>query len=184
MSSSIDTWRKDHANFSRLLSLLEEQIKFFHENRTPNYELMLDIMHYMTHYPDLFHHPKEDIAFEKVKKLDTGAGVVVDDLLRQHVVLRESGAKLLESLEGVIAGAMLARASVEAPGQTYIAYFRSHMNKEEADIFPLALQLLSDQDWSVLEAAEPSPVDPLFGDAVQQRYLSLHQRIAREAGCA
>lgn len=183
MSTSIDTWRKDHANFLQLLSLLEAQIKFFHEDITPNYELMFDIMYYMTHYPDLFHHRKEDIVFEKVKKIDTDASVVVDELMRQHVVLRESGTKLVENLEGVIAGAMLARASVEAPGQTYIAYFRSHMNKEEAEIFPLALKLLSDQDWSAIDAAEPSPVDPLFGESVQERYLTLHQHIAREAGC-
>lgn len=184
MSTRIDTWREEHANFSRLLSLLEAQIKLFHEDLTPSYELMLDIMYYMTHYPDLFHHPREDIVFAKVKKIDAGASDVVDELMRQHVVLRESGAKLVESLEGVIAGAMLARASIEAPGQTYIAYFRSHMNKEEEEIFPLALKLLSDQDWNDVEAAEPSAADPLFGESVQQRYRSLHQHIAREVGCA
>ena len=184
MSTHIDTWREDHVHFSRLLNLLEAQIGFFHEDLTPNYELMLDITYYMTHYPDLFHHPKEDIVFEQVKKLDPAASTVVDELMRQHVVLRESGAKLVESLEGVIAGTMLARASVEAPGQTYIAYFRSHMLKEEAKIFPLALQLLSDQDLSADDAAEPSPADPLFGESVQQRYRSLHQHIAREVGCS
>jgi hypothetical protein len=27
---------------------------------------MLDIMFYMTHYPTLLHHPKEDLAFARI----------------------------------------------------------------------------------------------------------------------
>ena len=184
MSDTIDTWRKDHANFSQLLDLLEADLRLFHEQRTPNYELMRDIIYYMTHCPDLFHHPKEDIVFSIVKKIDASATSVVDDLMHQHVILRESGAKLLDNLEGAIAGAMLARTSIEAPGQTYISYFRNHMSKEEGEIFPLALKLLSDMDWCDVDAAVPSVADPLFGESVQTRYLTLHQHIARKTGCA
>lgn len=183
MSDTIDTWRKDHVNFARLLGLLEVQIKLFHEGQTPKYELMRDIIYYMTHYPDRFHHPKEDLVFEKVKKIDASARIVVNELMGQHVVLRESGAKLLENLEAVIAGAMLARVSVEAPGQTYIAYFRHHMHKEESEIFPLAAKLLSDEDWSAVNTTAPFPMDPLFGQSVHERYLALHRQIVGEAGC-
>lgn len=138
----------------------------------------------MTHYPDLFHHPKEDLVFEKVKKIDASARFVVNELMGQHVVLRESGAKLLENLEAVMAGAMLARVSVEAPGQTYIAYFRQHMHQEESQIFPLAAKRLSDADWSAVNAAAAFAVDPLFGQSVHERYLALHRYMALEAGCA
>lgn len=47
MPTRIEIWHKDHANFSRLLTLLEAQIKLFHEDAAPNYELMLDIMYYI-----------------------------------------------------------------------------------------------------------------------------------------
>ncbi len=183
MSDIIDTWRKDHVNFSRLLALLEVQIKLFHEDQTPDYTLMQDIIYYMTHYPDIFHHPKEDLVFDKVKEIDSAAQPVVDELMEQHRVLRESGMKLYGNLEAVIAGAMLSRASVEEPGETYIAYFRSHMKKEESEIFPLAAKLLSDQDWRDVDAAIPPPIDPLFGQTVNERYLALHRQIVDEAGC-
>lgn len=183
MSDTIDTWRRDHANFSRLLDVLEAQIGLFHQGRTPNYALMRDIIYYMTHYPDLFHHPKEDLVYEKIKDIDGGARAVVEELMRQHVVLRQSGGRLLENLEAVTAGAMLARASVEAPGYTYISFFRDHMHKEESEIFPLAVKFLSDADWGAVDTAVPFPRDPLFGESVQQRYLALHQHIAGEAGC-
>ncbi|MBK6631399.1 MAG: hemerythrin domain-containing protein [Betaproteobacteria bacterium] len=104
MTHIIDNWRQDHANFSQLLDLLEAQVKRFLEAQTPNYDLMSDILYYMTHYPDIFHHPKEDLVSARAKELDASAGVVVDELMRQHVVLRESGEKLFELIQGILAG--------------------------------------------------------------------------------
>lgn len=185
MSNTIDTWRRDHANFSRLLNLLERQVQLFLEAEAPNYDLMLDILYYMTHYPDLFHHPKEDLVTARARELEPGVGGAVDELMRQHVVLRESGAELLEQLQGIMDGVMLKRESVAAPATTYIAYFRSHMEKEEAEIFPLVQALLSEEDWAVIDKVAPSREDPLFGSgSIEQRYAGLHQQIVREANTA
>lgn len=185
MSDTLETWCKDHANFSQLLNLLEVQVGFFLEDQKPNYGLMLDILYYMTHYPDVFHHPKEDLVSARIRKLDAGAGVLVEDLMQQHVVLRESGAKMLELLQGITDGVMLKRESVEEPARIYIAYFRSHMKKEESEIFPLAQTLLSEVDWADIETAAPFKADPLFGDgSLESRYTVLHQQIVMEAGRA
>ena len=181
MSHTIDTWRKDHANFSQLLDVLEVQVKRFLEAQTPNYDLMSDILYYMTHYPDIFHHPKEDLVSARAKELDASAGVVVDELMRQHVVLRESGEKLLELIQGILGGMMLKRESVEAPASTYITYFRNHMSMEESKIFPLVQALLSEEDWAAIEKAAPFERDPLFGGSLEKRYEGLHQQIVREA---
>lgn len=181
MSDIIDTWRKDHINFSRLLDLLEAQVSLYLEGQSPRYDLMLDILYYMTRYPDIFHHPKEDLASLRARELDPGAGVVVGELMRQHVVLRDSGAKLLEQLQGIVDGAMLRRESVKEPAETYIAYFRGHMRKEESEIFPLLRTLLSEADWAAIEKAAPFEADPLFGDGLlEKRYESLHRQIVRE----
>jgi hemerythrin-like domain-containing protein len=64
MTDTIAVWRAEHLNFAKLLDILEEQLQRFHTGDEPNYELMLDIMFYMTHYSDLLHHPREDLAFE------------------------------------------------------------------------------------------------------------------------
>lgn len=185
MLNIIDTWRNDHANFTQLLDRLEAQIQLYLEDKTPNYDLMLDILYYMTHHPDIFHHPKEDLASARAKALDAGTGAVVDELMQQHVVLRESGAKLFEQLQGIIDGAMLKRESIEEPARIYIAYFRSHMKKEESEIFPMLLALLGEEDWAAIEKEAPFKEDPLFGHgSLEKQYQGLHQQIAREAKCA
>ena len=68
MPDTLDQWHTEHVNFAKLLNLLEAELDLFHEGDSPNYELMLDIMFYMTHYPDVLHHPREDLAFAKIKE--------------------------------------------------------------------------------------------------------------------
>ena len=182
-SAIFEAWSRDHRNFSHLLDLLEVEIERFLEDQTPRYDFMLDILYYMTRYPDIFHHPKEDLVAARVKQLDPGAGEVVDGLMQQHMVLRDSGTKLIELLETIVDGGMLKRESVNAPARTYIAYFRSHMKQEETDILPLMRRLLNKDDWAAIEKAAPFREDPLFGNGMlEKRYEALHQHIVREAG--
>ena len=51
MSDPIALWHAEHANFAKLLDLLEGQLDLFHKCESPDYELMLDIMFYMTPLP-------------------------------------------------------------------------------------------------------------------------------------
>lgn len=81
MTDSIARLREEHIKFNGLLDLLERQLELFHRGDAPNYQLMLDIMYYMTHYPDVFHHPKEDLAFAKVKEREIKARPVVEELM-------------------------------------------------------------------------------------------------------
>ena len=70
MHNTLALWHADHLNFSKLLQLLEVQIERFHAGATPQYELMLDIMYYRTHYCDVVHHPKEDLVYIEIKARD------------------------------------------------------------------------------------------------------------------
>jgi len=180
MLNIIETWSRDHRNFEYLLDVLEAEVNSVLDDQAPRYDLMLDILYYMTHYPDIFHHPKEDLVSARVKELDVGAGIVVDELARQHVVLRESGAELHDLLQQILNGAMLKRESIEAPARTYITHFRKHMQKEEADVFPLMQTRLSEEDWAAIEKAAPFKEDPLFGNGpLAGQYEVLHRQIRR-----
>jgi hemerythrin-like domain-containing protein len=182
MSDTLAQWHTDHLNFAKLLNILEAELDLFHGGDTPNYELMLDIMFYMTHYSDVLHHPREDLALAKIKERQASAGPLIDELTRQHVLIREWGEELVTDLDGVVNGSILSRERVEVPGRNYIANFRSHMQTEETEILPLAAKLLRDKDWSKIEATIRHLEDPLFGDAAEQRYAALRHEIAREAG--
>ena len=83
MSDPIALWRAEHTNFATLLCLLECELERFHKGEPPDYDLMLDIMFYMTHYPDVSHHPKEDLAFARIREREVTARPIVDERPRR-----------------------------------------------------------------------------------------------------
>jgi len=183
MADYIAKWHREHINFSKLLDLLETQVSLFHEDEHPNYELMLDIMYYLTHYADQVHHPEEEVAFKRVAQKDSRMQPVVTDLTKQHQLIAGNGKTLTEQLDAIVIDSMVTRQSMESSARTYILHLRNHMNLEETALFPTASNVLRVEDWAAVDAAIKSRQDPLFGQIVDKRYEALHQQIAREAEC-
>ena len=181
MRDTLARWHADHMNFARLLTLLDAQLTLFHDGVSPDYDLMLDIMYYMTHYSDVVHHPREDLVFARLKLRDPGAGPAVDALTAEHRHLKQAGEALASALEDVVNGSVSSRAQVEAQARSYAAQMRSHMGVEESTLLPAAARLLRDDDWTAVEAAIAQVDDPLFGSGAQARYASLRREIARHA---
>ena len=181
MPDTLALWHTDHVNFGKLLDLLESEIGLFHDGGSPDYELLLDIMYYMTHYPDVLHHPKEDLVFAKIKERDGASAAKIDRLLEQHAALKACGEQLVRDLDDIVNGSILSRDQIETTAREYLATFRDHMRAEEAEILPLATRLLRQKDWAAIDAAVRHIEDPLFGPRTDERYASLAQQIAREA---
>ena len=89
MSAIMEQLKADHGNISRLMTTLDAQMVIVHEEGNADFELMHDIMVYMTHYPDHTHHPMEDLVFDKLASRDSSADGVVTQLKREHKALAE-----------------------------------------------------------------------------------------------
>jgi hemerythrin-like domain-containing protein len=174
-------WHADHLKFGQLLNLLESQLQRVHDGGSPDYELMLDIMYYMTHYSDVLHHPKEDLVFAVVKARAPDFGDIVDDLTRQHAQLRDMGGTLVRTLDDVVNGSMVPRERLEAAARVYVSALRAHMRTEENEVLPAAERLLSATDWTDIDAAIAKFDDPLFGSEAHDRYARLRVQIERQA---
>src|SRR5947207_15230716 len=138
MHKTLALWRAEHVNFTRLLDLLGDQLEVFHAGGMPRYELMLDIMYYMTHYSDVLHHPMEDLAFAKIKARNREIAPQVDALIEQHVSLRELGENLTRDLDGIVNGSIITRERVETSASEYVTHLRNHMRMEETELLPSA----------------------------------------------
>ena len=181
MPDTLALWHAEHVNFAKLLNLLESQLSLFHGGKSPDYELMLNIMFYMTHYSDVLHHPKEDLVFAKIKERDRRVAATVDELATQHAHLHKSGRELVRQLDDILNDSISSRESVEAIARDYVGSLRTHMRIEEEEILPLADTLLTKRDWSAIHAAVDHIEDPLFGKHPEGRYFALHQQISRQA---
>ena len=181
MSATLAQWHTEHVNFAKLLDCLEAQLDLFHDGGTPHYELMLDIMFYMTHYPDALHHPKEDLALERMRARDPGVGAIADELDIQHEDLHHMGAELVLRLSNIVNDGITPRDELEIPARDYIATFREHMIFEERRVLPMAARLLGDSDWAAIDSALRHVEDPLFGSNPEARYAAIERHLERQA---
>lgn len=174
-------WRKEHANFGRLLDALGEALVTGTGDGAPDWELMLDVLHYLTHYPDRFHHPVEDELYAALRHRRPEVGPVVERLRGMHRRIAANGRDLRELVQGATAGAMLPRRLVAGRAWAYISRYRRHMRMEEELLLPLARRDLAAADWGRLSRQRPD--DPLFGRALAREYRALHAAIAAGIGC-
>lgn len=181
MVDPIAVWHDEHVRFSRLLDILETQVAVFHAGDQPNYDLMREIIYYLRHFADRFHHRREDAAFARLVERDPAMRVPVNRLLQEHHVIAVAGEELLNHLNEIDADVLIERATVEAAAATFLVYYRHHLATEEAEVLPRAEKLLTPHDWAAVAAAVPAGPDPLFGDDVEARYRELRRQIALEA---
>jgi hypothetical protein len=66
MPQAIDLLRQEHRNISALLRTLEWQVAAFKNDSQPDPGLFPG-------FPDLYHHPKEDLVFAKLRERDGAA---------------------------------------------------------------------------------------------------------------
>jgi len=172
----VEHWHTDHVYFNRLLNLLEKQVDVFHDGGVPNYELMLDVVYYVTHFSDVLHHPREDAAFARLARRNPGLQLPVARLAQEHRVLAHIGKRLEQMLEQAAGGAFFERADLEALAATYLTYYRSHIAREERDILPLAARMLTAEDWAAVRTAVPEEAT----EVAEARFGELRRQIALE----
>ena len=174
------SWHADHRNFARLLDLISQQVDAFHAGKRPDYELMHSIVYYLRHYPDCFHHPRENVAFARLAKRDAAMQLTVARRMQEHAVIAAAGEDLLKCLESIIVGVVTERSVLEAAAATYLIYYRHHLAAEEKEVIPRAVELLTPVDWAAVAEISTEP-DPLFGPDFDVRYQELRLQIARAA---
>jgi hemerythrin-like domain-containing protein len=169
-------WHADHRNFARVLDLIELQVDRFRANRQPDYELLHAVVCYLRHYPDRFHHPREDVAFARMIERDPALELPVARRMQEHAVIAAAGDELLARLEEILGGGVVERSALEMAIATYLVYYRHHLIAEEKQVIPRAVELLDPADWAVI-AAIPTEPDPLFGADGDARFSELRRQV-------
>ena len=179
-SQTLEKLLQEHREARTLMDLLEEQALLSPEQAL-DAALMCDIMHYMTHYPDLFHHPREDAVLRFMAQVRPQAADWVPRLEQEHQEIAKAGKELLNLLRGPLA-AEGERRVVTEQALRYVDRMRAHMRIEEEEFFPAAHRWLDEPDWEEIDTALPCPANPLssMGPSDQYRVLEkqYHSRLS------
>lgn len=174
------TLQAEHRYMAMLVKQFEDQLTAMEQGKTVDYHILYEVMHYMTHFPDAFHHPREDRVYQRAGELDAKLGKSVAALQRDHDHLAKAGSQTLDAIKRWRDGSAPPE-DVATPGRDYIAFLYQHMSTEEDIIFPQIEHLLRAKDWRELEQAELlMPVaDPVFGPSVDREYRTIARKARR-----
>lgn len=170
----------DHENVAKMLDILDKQLDNVQKMKSADFDLMRDVMFYMTRYPDRTHHPLEDLVIHKLVEHDASAREMGENILREHEGLAKKGQAFLDMLVRVTDGAMVLREEIEAAGRDYVAFLRAHMKKEDERLFPLAEKKLTHRDWSEIARSIERRHDPVFGPLVDDQFRALYDFIQQQ----
>ena len=177
MSLILDKLHTDHINFIKLLDFLKQQLTLLKECKDSDLELILDAIRYMKEYPDLIHHPLENVVFNYYLKHHKKVNKEVKELLQEHDEMPLLTEKLMEMLQAAVSDMPQERAQLCEYLEEYITKQVEHMNHEEASVYPEIESALSDQEWREVNSELSDVEDPLFGGNIKKIYKALYQQV-------
>ena len=180
MANIIDQIHRDHQHWARLLAVIDSEIAKLMADEKPNLLVLSNAMQYMTYYPDIVHHPKEDALFERLKLCDPDSTDVVEAVRREHLTLLEKGQGFFETIKQTGKDGSF-KEELVTKGRDYVSALRVHMNQEEDDLLKRARKLLSDDDLKQVQDVYEAYHDPLFGNKVEKKYHELYSYIVSQS---
>ena len=173
----IERLSREHRNIELLLAVLERELEVFDRGSRPDYEVIRAIISYFELYPEVYHHPQEDLVFAKLKLRDPAAAAKVGDLAVEHQKGAERLRCVAQAVDSVLADREILRQNVDHIVRDFIEHQRHHIMMEDRDFFPAALKALEPQDWTEIASASIDPEDPLFHEAAEETFSALRARI-------
>lgn len=177
MADILDDLREDHRNMSIMLNLLERETDRVRNGEEPDYELIHDIMRYMTVYSDAVHHPKEDLLYAAMKTERPSFAAELQRVGPEHRELARLGERLRNDIEAVTSGAVVTRECLVSDTNDYVHKLRQHMVWEEAELFLRASELVTGEKEMFVDVSDFDTLDPVFGPEREHSFANLLQNI-------
>lgn len=162
--------RKDHARFSRVLSMIGRDARRLINESEAVLPLFQEAVDYIVNFQNRYHHPREEVMFKKLADADPSLRKTAKKLAREHHAVDRIG----ESIQAVLKRAASAGTSRESRRrlaeklERFAEEMRSHIREEEELLYSRVWGEFSDEDWQ--QIADIAPPDDPLGRAQSRRY--------------
>lgn len=177
--STLRIIRDEHAALAAMLRSIPLLLKHHRtQGSLPDFGALRAMLFYVDEFPEKRHHRKEsELLFPKLRARSPLLRSQLDHLDADHA----RGERDIRDLEhALLAFEILGeprRFAFEQAVDRYVGFYMAHMALEEQQILPLAEQVLTADDWTVLDEAFEANRDPLTGHEPEADYRALFTRI-------
>ncbi len=180
MNTTMKVLRSEHGSIAFLLGLLERQADLIEKRGQSDLKLITEITDYFRSFPDLHHHPKEDLVLRRLCKRAAGLDTQIVELESDHDSLSDQLHEFSRSVASLLVDpSPMTRASFLQTARSFIKREREHMAIEERFFFPAAERWLTDEDWMEIDEVGGAFIDPLSAPETGDRFLLLRQHLER-----
>jgi hemerythrin-like domain-containing protein len=178
MTAAMEALEVEHKTMTRLLDILEEQADLLEQAGQPDYELVKEIIDYFLTYPDLCHHPKEDMILERLRKRAPEEAAAVGALDEAHDQLSHELHDFAHAVTNMLLEVEVPRERLVTLAREFVEHERKHMAGEETVFFPAALRHLTEDDWRDINRRAARFTDPLGPSEAGIRFAELKRVMA------
>jgi acetyl esterase/lipase/hemerythrin-like domain-containing protein len=173
----------EHRYVLRLIKMLEHEANILLEGGPADYGTIDDVLSYIICYPDRFHHPKEELIFDRMVNANKQTQKTLNTLRRDHKRVASMGKEMTNLLADVLKPRCTKKKKQEFANSlhSYIARLRAHIELEETQIFEPAATLLSKADWKAIDKQIKPIIDPVFGEKKSKEFEKLFRRYISHA---
>lgn len=171
--------QREHADIAKLLKVLERQLEALRAGAEARLDLVDAVLRYIANFPDLAHHPKEDLIYERLVERDPESADIIGDMRAEHARLETRTEEVALVVTRAPGGDDAWRNEATGALAGFVDAYWRHMTIEEETLFPRAWAVLTEADWVEIDAAIVDEADPLFGEAVELQYARLRDVIMR-----
>ncbi len=142
----------DHKNIAKVMYCLRSQIKGYDDpEMEPNIAQIMDILDFISTVPERWHHPVEDIVFERLLKKHPPHPEQIRAVIREHEDLERLTQELKTAFQQVAMDIAVPVAHLYRTATIYLSRQMLHLDAEESVLFPLAEEYLEEDDWVEIE---------------------------------
>ncbi len=187
MNQTIKTLRIEHRNIAYLLDLLERQTDSIEKSGDPDLSLIVEIVDYLRSFPDMYHHPKEDLVLRRLRERATGFDEKFFKLDDDHEHLSDELHSFSKKVSALLTDpSPMTRSDFILSARSFINREREHMAMEERFFLPAAERWLTDEDWNEIDKVVGRFPDPMAALDSGQRFIRINKHLesGRNTGAA
>jgi hemerythrin-like domain-containing protein len=171
----------EHSLILRMITLVEQNASLLEQGKFRDWQFFLDAVDFIRNYADRFHHAKEeDVLFKALvnngmpaKQSPIEAMQIEHEQGRAHVRALEMAA------QQALAGDVGKSAVIVAHARGYAQLLRSHIDKEDHILYPLAERILPEEVRTGMLAAYRQAEAATPG--LEEKYQEMVARYERQA---
>ena len=164
----------DHHRYAALLCILDRQLHIATCDEIPDYRLLACLCHYLTHQPEEWHQPMEELLFAWLAGRATQSAELLGVLAEEHRRITRDGKELEATFH---------RQAQEAPqaeldlnrlnlARAFSELYHHHLYSEDQHIYPLIERCISADELASLaphlSLASPAEGNPDFQQLYRQ----------------